>query len=214
LIRAWRGRGRCRRPAAWRLLGDTPCRARAHFGWQRKAPPPARLPPRPDPSPTTCLPPRALAGPARQAKEASLRDNSVLNALPRSRNRLLVFAGTRDRVVPVRNAAVIADPVPGSWVLRFADEGHGLPFEDPKSVIYLSAEFWGFAVPLQEGDFEGLKYGVLASAAPPASRNATAAGLRATVPAPAAAAAASKADARLLPMLKPKAAPPAGGAPG
>lgn len=149
-----------------------------------------------------------------EAKEASLRDNSVLNALPRSRNRLLVFAGTRDRVVPVRNAAVIADPVPGSWVLRFADEGHGLPFEDPKSVIYLSAEFWGFAVPLQEGDFEGLKYGVLASAAPPASRNATAAGLRATVPAPAAAAAASKADARLLPMLKPKAAPPAGGAPG
>ena len=64
-----------------------------------------------------------------------LHDNTVLDALPRVRNRLLVFAGTQDRVVPVRNAAVIADPVPGSWQLRFADEGHGLPFESPKSVI-------------------------------------------------------------------------------
>jgi hypothetical protein len=165
-----------------------------------------------------------------------MRDDRVADALPRSRNRLLVFAGTRDRVVPVRNAALIADPVPGSWVLRFADEGHGLPFESPKSVIYLSAEFWRFAVPLEEGDFQGHTYGVFASSLPAAAGDGPAAaaapGLNATVraavaaaqaaaaeakaagPSPAAAAApgaraAAAARPKLMPLLKPGAAPPA-----
>ncbi len=65
----------------------------------------------------------------------SVRDNKVLDSLPRVRNRLLVFSGAQDRLVPVRNGMVIANPVPGSWHMRFADEGHGLPFESPKSVI-------------------------------------------------------------------------------
>ena len=56
-------------------------------------------------------------------------------ALPAVRNRLLVFGGMQDKMVPVRNAALIAGPVPGAWLLRFADQGHGLPFEDAKSVI-------------------------------------------------------------------------------
>jgi pimeloyl-ACP methyl ester carboxylesterase len=62
-------------------------------------------------------------------------DDTVLKALPAVRNRLLVFAGSQDRVVPVRNADVISVPVPGSWRLRFADDGHGLPFESPQNVI-------------------------------------------------------------------------------
>jgi pimeloyl-ACP methyl ester carboxylesterase len=67
--------------------------------------------------------------------ERFFADDSVLAALPSVRNRLLVFAGTQDRLVPVRNAAVIAGPVPGSWSLRFAREGHGLPFSSPRAVI-------------------------------------------------------------------------------
>lgn len=109
------------------------------------------------------------------ANQRFYADESVISALPRVRNRLLVFAGTQDRLVPVRNGALIANPVPGSWHMRFAREGHGLPFSSPRAVIYMMAEFWNFASPLDDADVAGMSYGVHPTqlkAPPPASPKA------------------------------------------
>lgn len=44
----------------------------------------------------------------------------------------LFVTGTEDVLTPPQNAVMMAERVPGSWLLRFAGAGHGLMYQDPQ----------------------------------------------------------------------------------
>jgi len=46
----------------------------------------------------------------------------------------LFVTGTEDLLAPPQNAVVMADRVPGSWLMRFAGTGHGLMYQEPQNL--------------------------------------------------------------------------------
>lgn len=46
----------------------------------------------------------------------------------------LIMAGTADEVVPPGNALLLAEQIPGSWLVRFRDGGHGMMFQFPEQL--------------------------------------------------------------------------------
>lgn len=46
----------------------------------------------------------------------------------------LFVTGTEDLLAPPENAVLMADRVPGSWLMRFAGTGHGLMYQEPQSL--------------------------------------------------------------------------------
>jgi pimeloyl-ACP methyl ester carboxylesterase len=42
--------------------------------------------------------------------------------------------GSEDVLTPPQNARMMAERVPGSWLMRFAEAGHGLMYQDPKGL--------------------------------------------------------------------------------
>ena len=46
----------------------------------------------------------------------------------------LFVTGTDDALTPAQNSVLMADRVPGSWLMRFAGAGHGLMYQEPKKL--------------------------------------------------------------------------------
>jgi pimeloyl-ACP methyl ester carboxylesterase len=46
----------------------------------------------------------------------------------------LFVTGTEDVLTPPQNAVMMAERVPGSWLMRFAVAGHGLMYQDPQGL--------------------------------------------------------------------------------
>lgn len=47
---------------------------------------------------------------------------------------VLFVTGTEDELTPARNAVMMAERVPASWLVRFPGAGHGLMYQDPQSL--------------------------------------------------------------------------------
>ena len=54
----------------------------------------------------------------------------VWDRLPKIRNRVLIAHGMEDRILPARNALLIAERIPASWLARFPDAGHAFLFQE------------------------------------------------------------------------------------
>lgn len=53
----------------------------------------------------------------------------------------MIVQGMADTITPPENAAILAAGIPGSWLIRFADAGHGLMFQRPRTLGRLVHEF-------------------------------------------------------------------------
>jgi pimeloyl-ACP methyl ester carboxylesterase len=53
----------------------------------------------------------------------------------------LILAGTADEVVPPGNALLLAEQIPGSWLVRFRDGGHGMMFQFPEQLAVVVQTF-------------------------------------------------------------------------
>jgi pimeloyl-ACP methyl ester carboxylesterase len=55
----------------------------------------------------------------------------------------MIVQGMDDVIAPPQNAQLIADSIPGSWLIRLAGAGHGAMFQEPKRVAALVEAFLG-----------------------------------------------------------------------
>jgi pimeloyl-ACP methyl ester carboxylesterase len=55
----------------------------------------------------------------------------------------MIVQGMDDVIAPPQNAQLIADSIPGSWLIRLAGTGHGAMFQEPKRVAALVEAFLG-----------------------------------------------------------------------
>jgi len=46
---------------------------------------------------------------------------------------VLLITGTEDAIIPLKNSFIIAQKIPGAWLMQFKDAGHGLMYQYPKS---------------------------------------------------------------------------------
>lgn len=46
----------------------------------------------------------------------------------------LILCGTEDVIVPPQNSLMLAEHIPGSWLVRIEDAGHGLMYQNPKEM--------------------------------------------------------------------------------
>lgn len=81
------------------------------------------------------LPPQKMNAEALKAQaEAVNGENNgsgIWDQLQNIKNKVLVINGTDDVLTPVQNAAMIADAIADSWLVRVRDAGHGVLFQEP-----------------------------------------------------------------------------------
>ena len=53
------------------------------------------------------------------------------NVLPKISNPTLVITGTDDVTIPPANSIIIAQKIPGSWLVQIKGGGHGLMYQYP-----------------------------------------------------------------------------------
>jgi pimeloyl-ACP methyl ester carboxylesterase len=66
--------------------------------------------------------------------EAVTHENNgpgIWDKLPAIKNNVLILNGTEDVLTPVENAKMIADAIPGAWLVRIKGAGHGVLFQKP-----------------------------------------------------------------------------------
>jgi pimeloyl-ACP methyl ester carboxylesterase len=54
---------------------------------------------------------------------------------------VLLVTGTEDDSTPPENAAMIAERIPHSWLVRFKGAGHGLQYQDPEGLARVVIDF-------------------------------------------------------------------------
>ena len=55
----------------------------------------------------------------------------------------LFVTGADDALTPAQNSVLMADRVPGSWLMRFAGAGHGLMYQEPNKLADSIEAFLG-----------------------------------------------------------------------
>jgi len=60
---------------------------------------------------------------------------------------MLFVTGTEDVLTPPANSVMLAERVPGSWLVRFAGAGHGLMFQDPDGLAETVRTFLDVTAP-------------------------------------------------------------------
>ena len=46
----------------------------------------------------------------------------------------MLVAGTEDVAVPTNNSLIIAQKIPGAWLVQFREAGHGLMYQYPEEL--------------------------------------------------------------------------------
>lgn len=65
----------------------------------------------------------------------------VADRLPQIEAPTMIVQGMADVIAPPQNAQLIADGIPGSWLIRLAGAGHGAMFQEPKRLAALVDAF-------------------------------------------------------------------------
>lgn len=78
-----------------------------------------------------------------QAQTVTAENNGIglWNQMPHILNNVLVVNGTDDLLTPVKNAAMIAEAIPGAWMVQIKDAGHGVLFQEPGFMADLAELF-------------------------------------------------------------------------
>jgi pimeloyl-ACP methyl ester carboxylesterase len=53
----------------------------------------------------------------------------------------LIITGTEDQAVPVANSLLLADKIPGAWLVQIKDAGHGLMYQYPEKFTKIVETF-------------------------------------------------------------------------
>jgi len=69
----------------------------------------------------------------RQTK-AMLGWKGAFSRLPRIKKSVLLITGTEDVLTPPKNSFIIAQRIPGSWVVQLKEGGHGVMYQYPKQM--------------------------------------------------------------------------------
>lgn len=81
------------------------------------------------------LPPQKMDNAAVKAQgraiEADIASDGIWKQLTLIRSKALVLNGTHDVLTLVQNAVMIADAIPGAWLIQIRNAGHGVLFQDP-----------------------------------------------------------------------------------
>ncbi len=87
--------------------------------------------------------PRERSAPESIAKQGGACESwaGTYERLPGLRQPTLILAGTEDRVVPPANALVLAERIPGSWLVRLGGAGHGVMYQLPEKVSRVVLDF-------------------------------------------------------------------------
>ena len=56
----------------------------------------------------------------------------VCDQLQKMTKPTLIITGTKDQAVPVANSLLLADKIPGAWLVQIKDAGHGLMYQYPE----------------------------------------------------------------------------------
>lgn len=56
---------------------------------------------------------------------------------------VMIVQGTADVITPPENGDILANGIPGSWLIRFANGGHGLQSQEPRRFARLVMNFFG-----------------------------------------------------------------------
>ncbi|KTD63346.1 alpha/beta fold hydrolase [Legionella spiritensis] len=59
------------------------------------------------------------------------KGSGIWDKLPGIKNKVMILNGMQDVLTPVKNAVMIADAIPGSWLVRIQGAGHGVLFQKP-----------------------------------------------------------------------------------
>lgn len=82
------------------------------------------------------LPPQKMNGDALKAQAVAVNGENngpgVWDQLPNIKNKVLVLSGIDDVLAPVQNAVMIAEGIPGAWLVQVKDAGHGVLFQEPE----------------------------------------------------------------------------------
>lgn len=65
----------------------------------------------------------------------------VFEQLPEMGQPALIVTGTDDLITPPGNATLLANEIPGSWLIRLAGAGHGAMYQEPKRLAALVSLF-------------------------------------------------------------------------
>ena len=65
----------------------------------------------------------------------------VYDRLPQIEKPTLIATGTEDVSTPPENALILANQIPGSWLVRFEGAGHGLMYQYPEKFARIIIEF-------------------------------------------------------------------------
>jgi pimeloyl-ACP methyl ester carboxylesterase len=66
--------------------------------------------------------------------KAAFEWSGVYQQLAQVKQPTLIVQGMADMLTPPANAQLLATAIPGSWLVRFADGGHGLMYQRPKKL--------------------------------------------------------------------------------
>lgn len=67
--------------------------------------------------------------------------NGICNQLVVITKPTMIITGTKDVAVPANNSLILANKIPGSWLIQFKDGGHGLMFQYPQKFMALVETF-------------------------------------------------------------------------
>jgi len=59
--------------------------------------------------------------------------SGVCNLLQKVNIPSLIITGTEDEAIPSKNSLILADKIPGSWLVQIKDAGHGLMYQYPET---------------------------------------------------------------------------------
>ena len=102
----------------------------------------------PDFARTFPIPTEQTSGAAIDLQNAAIaRWAGVEDGIAGIANPALFVTGSEDVLTPPENASVLADVVPGSWLVRFPGAGHGLMYQDPEGLAKVVLLFLDVATP-------------------------------------------------------------------
>ncbi|MFZ0513193.1 MAG: alpha/beta hydrolase [Candidatus Nitrosopolaris sp.] len=67
--------------------------------------------------------------------------DSDCNHLSRTTQPTLVIDGTNDVITPSANSVILAEKIPGAWLVQINDAGHGLMYQYPQKFITIVKTF-------------------------------------------------------------------------
>ncbi len=53
----------------------------------------------------------------------------------------MIITGTKDVAVPANNSLILANKIPGAWLIQVKDAGHGLMFQYPQEFTAIVETF-------------------------------------------------------------------------